>query len=110
MGYTKRIMRIALAVGLVLPLCLLMAPTGPSWIPVTGTYVGTFTGSLNSGAVVFEIDAQDAKRFGGMVTFVVEGAPFPLPFEFEGAQDDPSSRGFNGVGQGMAGIWSSTAR
>jgi hypothetical protein len=103
MRYMKRFLRMALTVSLILPLCLVMGPNGPNWIKVTGTYVGTFSGTMNSGDVVFEIATQDEKRFMGMVTLVVEGMPFPLPFEFEGTQDDSPRHGFNGVGKGMAG-------
>ncbi len=103
MRYTKRFVRLALAVSLILPLCLVMGPTCPTCINVIGTYIGTFAGSMNSGTVVFEIAAEDDRRFMGMVTLVVEGTPFPLPFEFEGTQDASSSHGFNGTGKGMAG-------
>jgi hypothetical protein len=103
MRYTKRFVRIALAVCLILPLCLVMAPTCATCLNVVGTYAGTFAGSMNSGSVVFEIAAEDDRRFMGMVTMVVEGTVFPLPFELEGTQDDSPCHGFNGTGKGMAG-------
>src|SRR5260370_18907440 len=102
MRYTKRFLRIALAVSLILPLCLVMAPTCTTCINVIGTYVGTFASSMNSGSVVFEIAVQDQRRLMGMVTLVVEGTPFPLPFEFEATQNASTSHGFNDTLKGIA--------
>jgi hypothetical protein len=102
MRYTKRFLQVAMAMCLISPLALVMGPTGPSWIPVTGTYGGTFAGTVNRGSVTFEIARQDERRFMGMVTLVAEGTTFSLPFAFDGSQNS-DDHGFNGVGDGMAG-------